>query len=55
MTNYTTLTNYTISGNYSIGGKAQEGATVALYKQSGDNFNLLTATLTDAKGDYPLR
>ena len=44
--NYTTLTNYTISGNYSIGGTAQEGANVALYKQSGDNFNLLTATLT---------
>lgn len=53
--NYTTLTNYTISGNYSIGGTAQEGATVALYKQSGDNFNLLTATLTDSKGDYAIK
>lgn len=53
--NYTTLTNYTISGNYSINGTAQASATVALYKQTGDNFNLMTATLTDAKGDYSIK
>ena len=51
----TTLENYTVSGNFSIDGVPQEGSIIALYKQNGEDFDLLNATLTNAKGDYTLQ
>ena len=51
----TELEYYTISGNFAIDGAPQESAIVALYEQNGDDFNLLNATLTNAKGDYTLQ
>ncbi|WP_281692858.1 Cna B-type domain-containing protein, partial [Agathobaculum desmolans] len=52
---YTKLDYYTLSGNFTVDGVAQNGATVAVYQQKGKDFELVTATLTDSKGDYSVK
>lgn len=49
----TTLDYYTLTGNFAADGQAQQGSTVSLYRENNQGvFDLLTATLTDSKGDY---
>lgn len=55
-TELTTLDYYTLSGNFSINSQAQEGQTIAIYKQLPDlSFKLATATMTNGKGDYTVK
>lgn len=52
-TGLTTLDYFTLSGKFVINGAAQAGQTVAVYKEQADKtFKAVTATLTDAKGNY---
>lgn len=49
----TTLDYYTLSGRFTIDGVAQENVLVAVYYQNKDGgYDIVTATLTDADGNY---
>lgn len=52
----TSLDYYLVSGNFTVDGVAQDSCTVAAYvKNHAGEYELVTATLTDGKGDYTLQ